>query len=410
MILGAGPLQLPAIQVARELGIRTIALDQNKHAIGLQLCDKYYVVDILNVKRVLQIAVNERIDGVMTLCTDAPVRTVAAVGQALGLPVLSNIAAGNATDKRLMRRSFQEHDAPSPQNVQVNSQTEALAAARRIGYPLAIKIGRGSGSRGIYRVENDAELQNGFAECRGHQGTEPLLVEEWIDGEEISVEGYCTDGEIRIIAITDKSVFPGQHPVESGHCQPSKHPIDTQARIHRAVTLGVQALGLTWCMFHAEVKLSPFGPQLIEIGARLGGDRIATHLTPLATGVNMVCAAILLSLGERVDPPHLFQRGSCIRYFNAQRTGRLREVRGLNSICRLPGSELIYAASEKKGELKEGFIVRSIRSSLDRYGHILFSGENREQAVSRCDQALRTLRFEFTDGKIRDGLGNCKSA
>ncbi len=106
MILGAGPLQVPAIQAARDFSIRSIVLDHNPDAIGLKLCDSPHVVDILDPDRVGAIARMEHIDGIMTLCTDAPVRSVAVVASALGLPALSSSAAMNATDNRLMRAAL----------------------------------------------------------------------------------------------------------------------------------------------------------------------------------------------------------------------------------------------------------------------------------------------------------------
>jgi biotin carboxylase len=88
---------------------------------------------------------------------------------------------------------------------------------------VALKIGRGSGSRGVYRVEDSHALQAAYVRCRDWQKEGALLLEEWVDGEEVSVEGYCTDRDHSIVAITDKFLFPGVSPVEVGHCQPSIH-------------------------------------------------------------------------------------------------------------------------------------------------------------------------------------------
>src|SRR5271156_6344681 len=105
LVVGAGPLQVPAIHEARALGIRSIAVDGNPSAVGLALCDAPYVADILDADAVCAIATKENIDGIMTLCTDAPVSTVASVGQRMGLTVFSPQAAARATDKRLMRQA-----------------------------------------------------------------------------------------------------------------------------------------------------------------------------------------------------------------------------------------------------------------------------------------------------------------
>ena len=227
-----------------------------------------------------------------------------------------------------------------------------------------------------------------------------------MDGGEVSVEGYCTDTTHAIVAITDKFLFPGRSPVEAGHCQPSHFEPHIQEQIREAVHAGLAALGLTWCAFHAEVKVSPAkGARLIEIGARLGGDRISTHLTPLSTGVNLVRVAVLLALGERPEAFPILDRGACVRYFDLKRSGVLKHLGGLRRLYGIPGAEIIYPASERDGLLREGFVIGEVRSSLDRYGHVLYSGSTREEAIHRCQAAASMLQFEFEDGDCRNGEG-----
>jgi biotin carboxylase len=405
LVVGAGPLQVPAIHEARALGIRSIAVDGNPSAVGLTLCDVPYVADILDADAVSAIAESERIDGVMTLCTDAAVSTVAEVGRRMGLPVLSPEAAARATDKRLMREAFAKSVAPSPSTCLIHSLSEAQSAAEAFGYPVVLKIGRGSGSRGVYRIDDPEAIEKAYAGCRAWQKEGTLLLEEWVVGDEVSVEGYCTDRDCSIIAITDKFLFPGISPVEVGHCQPSAHAPLREHQIYSSVLAGLKALDLTWCAFHAEVKVSNKGAQLIEIGARLGGDRISTHLTPLSTGVNLVRVAILLALGERPSSPHLWQRAACVRYFDVQRAGTLRGVHGLRRLYEIPGVEVIYPASERDGILRQGFVIGEIRSSLDRYGHLLYSAATRKETIARCELAASMVCFEFEDGERRNGVG-----
>jgi biotin carboxylase len=405
LVVGAGPLQIPAIHEAHALGIRSIAVDGNSSAVGLALCDVPYVADILDADAVCAIAERENIDGVMTLCTDAAVSTVAEVGRRMGLSVLSPQAAARATDKRLMREAFAASRAPSPRTRLIHSLAEAGLAAESFDYPLVIKIGRGSGSRGVYRVDDNEAIPVAYAGCRAWQKEGALLLEEWVDGEEVSVEGYCTDRDYYMVAITDKFLFSGVSPVEVGHCQPSTHAPLREQQIYSSVQAGLSALGLTWCAFHAEVKVSTKGPQLIEIGARLGGDRISTHLTPLSTGVNLVRVAILLALGERPYSPRLWERAACVRYFDVQRTGTLSAVHGHRKLYEIPGVEVIYPASERDGFLRQGFSIREIRSSLDRYGHVLYSAATRDEAIVRCELAASMFCFEFEDGDTRNGAG-----
>jgi biotin carboxylase len=395
MILGAGPLQLPAIHEARALGIRSAVLDHNPKAVGLSLCDSAYVADILAPDAVVEIARQERVDGVMTLCTDAPVRTVAAVAAALGLHALSPAAAANATDKRLMRKALLANGAPVPGFCEVESIGAALAAADALAYPLALKVPCSSGSRGVYRVDTSEDLANRFVQAREYQPHGDLLLEEWMDGPEVSVEGVCCGGRVHVIQVTDKFLFPGAFPVEAGHSQPSRLPAATVAQIRAATETSVRALGLNDCAFHAELKITPGGPKIVEIGARLGGDRISTHLTPLSTGVNLVRAAIQIAVGLEPDIVPSMARGAAVRYFHAADCGTVERVEGLDEISSLPGLELLYAASERDGPLRPGFVIGEIRSSLDRYGHVLFSGDSAVQASERAEQAASMVKFRF---------------
>jgi biotin carboxylase len=395
LIVAAGPLQLPAITEARVAGLRTVAVDANPAAPGISLADHGVVLDIHDHAAVIDVAKREAVSGVITLCTDTPVNTVAAVAQALGLTALTPEAAQCATDKRLMRKSFAEHGAPSPRFLEIEDESEALDAAEEIGYPVALKIARSSGSRGIYRVDNANELHRSVEAARRHQSQGALLVEEWLEGPEVSVEGMCFEGQVHVIQITDKCVFPGAFPVESGHTQPSRLAADLQTRIRDCATAGIRALGLMDCAFHVEIKATSRGPMLIEVGARLGGDRISTHLTPLSMGVNLVRAAVELAVGRKPDVTPRLRRGAAIRYFDAGRSGNLESIAGIDEIETMPGLELLFAESERDGALGPGFRIQPIRSSQDRYGHVIFSGEEAQEAADRAERAARAMIFRF---------------
>ena len=158
---------------------------------------------------------------------------------------------------------------------------------------------------------------------------------------------------------------------------------------------GIRALGLEHCAFHAELKATRGGPKVVEIGARLGGDRIATHLTPLSTGVNLVRAAIQIAVGQEPDLAPSITRGAAIRYFHAAGYGTVESIEGLDELPSLPGFEMLYAASERDGPLRPGFVIGEMRSSLDRYGHVIFSGDSAAQAIERAEQAASMVKFRF---------------
>lgn len=395
LIVAAGPLQVPAIEEARQMGLRTVVVDANPLAPGMALADAAYAVDILDAPAVEAIARRERASGVMTLCTDAPVRTVAAVARALNRPALSPDAAANATDKRRMRACLAAANVPVPEFRQVTTVAEALAAGEALGYPIALKAPCSSGSRGVYRIESPAEWEPYLLEARNYQASGALLTEEWMLGDEVSVEGLC-HGELPcVVQVTDKLLFEGRFPVEAGHSQPSRLAVEVVTQIRSVTESAVRALGFADCAFHAELKITDSGPKVVEIGARLGGDRISTHLTPLSTGVNMVRAAIQIAMGDTPDLEQQVWCGSAVRYFRTDGTGVINRIDGLDQIASLPGLELLYAASERDGPLRPGLVIHIIRSSLDRYGHVVFSGKDAHEACARADQAVALVKFHL---------------
>ncbi len=393
LIVAAGPLQVPAFEEARRLGCRIVAVDRAASAPGLRLADKSYEVDIRHAEAVLGIAQSEKIRGVATICTDFAVRTVAAVAETLHLPGLRPDAAQRATDKRLMRRAFATFGVPSPGFREVADLESATLASAQFGYPVALKIPKSAGSRGVYRVNTPTELPQRYLQARCLEPTEDLLVEEWLMGPEVSVEGCCVGPEPYIVQITDKLLFDGANPVEVGHTQPSRLPLETQASIREVAAAAIRALGFEDCGFHAELKIASDGPRIIEIAARLGGDRISTDLTLLSTGINLVKAVIQIALGRKPVLEASCNRGAAIRYFQMPGFGILETVDGLDRLPSLPCLECLSIQTERGDPLRPGLPVRAVESSLDRYGYVLFSGSDARDAAAKADAAVNSVTF-----------------
>ena len=394
LIVAAGPLQMPLIQAAKRQDLRIVAVDADPAAPGLQVADAAHVIALDDLDAILEVAERARVAAVSSLCTDFAVRAVAHVAGRLHLPGITCEAAGNATDKRRMRRRFAQAGAPSIPFREVDEVDSAIAAARDLGYPVALKTPRSAGSRGIFRVDCDEQMRERFPAARRYETAGALLVESWMEGPEVSVEGCCFEGQVHIVQITDKLVYGGAFPVESGHTQGSRFPAAVQRSVRDCAVSGIRALQLDNCGFHAEIKVCADVPRIVEIAARLGGDRIATHLTPLSTGVDLVGAILDISLGRSPDVQPKWTRGSAIRYFNAGRCGVITAIRGLEDIPKMPGFELMVVGADGGKPLQPGFRVPAVQSSLDRYGYSIFSGSGAAEAADRADRAVQ-LTFEF---------------
>lgn len=387
LIIGAGSLQVPGYLVARRLGVRSIAIDRNPNAPGMRLADVAYVVDTRDVPRILEVARLERVTGVTTLCTDAPVVSVAAVAAALGLSAISPEAAARATNKALMRDALAAAGVGIPGYRRVGSLADVRGAAEELGYPVILKPPASSGSRGIFKAARPEQLSEAYAHARSVAGDAgSVLVEEFVGGEEVSVETLSFGGRHEVISITDKRTTGDPYWVEVGHAEPSRLSPTVQEAIRTQAVAGLAALGVSNAAGHVEIKVDRHGPRVIEIGARLGGDFITTELVPRSSGVDMVEAIICIALGRGPCLRRRSPTGAAIRYLLPP-AGVVEEVTGVEEARAMPGVVRLDL------EVERGRLFDGVRSSLDRPGFVIAEGIDAEEAERRAVAAAERVTF-----------------
>lgn len=387
MIIGAGVLQVPAIQKAKEMGLYVAALDMDPAALGFRFADECVTVSTNDIEGALEAARQIKPDGVMTLASDMPVRTVAAIGHELGLTANSIKTALNATDKGKMRDALSRNNTPIPKYHIIHSFNEFMDACESFQGYFIVKPADSSGSRGVVLVSRDMDLQDIYQYSRSFSGSGSVLIEEYMEGTEVSVETITVDGKTEIVAITDKLTTGMPYFVEMGHSIPSTLSTASCDAIAVAARSAVNAVGIKLGPAHTEIILTKNGPKIVEIGARLGGDNITTHLVPLATGIDMVECCIKIALGEKIKLPVKKSGGAAIRYFPSK-PGRL------HSIC-LPDRELNPNIQEIVFTKNIGDIVNPIKSSNDRIGYVIAKGETPSQAILNCENAIRSTNISI---------------
>jgi biotin carboxylase len=394
LVLAAGSLQLPAIITAKRLGLRVVALDGCPDAPGLAQANVGKVVNLLDPDACLAVAKAEQVDGAIHICSEVAMASLGRINQEMGLHGIDVATAARATNKALMRRAFEQGQAPSPPSIAIKTLTEALSAVEQLGFPVIFKPSRNSGSRGITRVGPDGArretLVEAFAYALRESRDASVVVEKFVEGPEFSVEILVWNGQSHVLAITDKMTTGEPSFVEIGHSQPSLFTKTDQQQIVEAALRGVRALGIDWSAAHAEVRLSPNGPFLMEIGARLGGDFITTELVPRSRGIDMVAGAIRLALGEVPDlTPKHEARGACIRYLTPQ-PGKVDQIDGVARAKSLPGIKIVEVA------VGLGELVPEMNSSLARVGHVIAEGTSAEAAIEAAENARDTISIATT--------------
>ena len=390
MILGASILQLPAIEKAKELGFSVVAVDMNPDAIGFSVLGvEKEVISTIDIPAVVEAAKRHKIHGVMTLASDMPMRTVAAVAKEMGLVGVTEDTALKATNKACMRQALAQHSVPIPGFYRVSSQAEYDGAVKHFTGPFMVKPADNSGSRGIIKVEDPANRQtvaDAYRYSLESSRSGDVLVEEYMQGPEVSVETLTVDGVCHVIQITDKLTTGAPYFVEMGHSQPTRLDAATVEKIRQVAIAANKAVGITNGPSHTEIIVTKEGPKIVELGARLGGDCITTHLVPLSTGVDMVECCIRIALDEKPDLTPKFQKGSAIRYFS-QKEGKVTAIEGVQQAEKLPG---IRQVSIVHGV---GETVTEINSSAARMGFVIAQGENADEAARQCDKAKEAIKI-----------------
>ena len=390
LVLAAGILQVPIIKKAKELGIYVIAADGNPNAVGFRYADKTIVVDITSEEDVLKVAHEEQIDGVIHPCSEVSMNVMGRINDELGLCGITREQAIRATNKYIMREAFKKGNAPSPKSYLSDDVESAWRHLQNDFQEDAIlKPSRNSGSRGVAKVSRDidkSEFVRLYNISYNESRDKSVLIEQFIDGPEFSIEIIVWQGIVNVLTVTDKKTTGAPHFVELGHNQPSCYPIRDIETLKEAAIAGVKSLEVNNCACHAEAKLMNGKAYLMEIGARLGGDFISTDLTHISTGVDMVAAAINVALGVEPDlVPRTVPKGVCIRYF-CPPSGKLLSINNTEILS----SQHVYSWKIYR---KKGDIIPEITSSLSRSGHVIVTEETPQKAIELAEKIIQTVRF-----------------
>ena len=395
MILGAGPLQVPAIKKAKEMGYRVILVDYDENAVGFALADVKLVVSTLDQEEVYRQALLYRPDVVLTSTSDGPVRTAAYVNEKLGKkPDLSYEDSLCATIKSHMRDRLKACGVPVPAYAAVRDFEGFREMTERLSGRCIIKPADNAGSRGVVLLEGagkqEEELRKIYEYTRSNSRNGTVMVEEFMTGPEVSVEAMTVDGVTQIITITDKFITPPPYFVELAHCEPSRLPEETQEQIRQITLKAVKAIRLQNGPSHTEVKVTEDGVKIVELAARLGGDFITSRLVPLSAGVDLVGASVELAAGGRPELTRKWQRGAAIHFLQGEE-GVLRRIVVPEEVYHLKGLEEVVLYQ------KEGNRIHKTRSSNDRLGHVITTGENGEEAMKAGERALEMIRIEMEE-------------
>ena len=398
LFVGAGRHQRRAIEQARARGLRVVAVDRNEDAPGLASADIAEVVDFTSVDEVVDVALREGADGVLTVSADRAVPVVAAVAEKLALAGIGTQTARLLTHKRAMRDALEAGGLPQPPYASLRSHADIDHALAVVSFPAVLKPVDSGGQRAVFRIETREELERDLADAIEESPTGEALLERFVDGIELNGIVIARGGEPVAITLSDRLRPPG---VGFGvgwiHVYPPSIPPE-QVRLAEEVAVeSVRALGLRDAIAFPQLIASPDGGvAVVEVAARIPGGQMA-DLVLHAVGVDLVEVALRQALGEDVpDEVALprFTQPLAIRFFTAHPgplpTGEVTRIGSLDAVLASDG--VVQADTY----LQIGETIRPVRRDGDRRGYVIAVADTPAEALSRAELAATRLEVEVT--------------
>lgn len=414
LILGAGLMQRPSIEAARELGYRTLVVDANPSAVCVPFADRFEQVDLKDREALVNLALSQgdSLAAVFTAGTDFSA-SVSYVAEKCHLRAHSFQAALNASDKPLMRSCFEKAGVPSPAFVKVGRGDIAAYLKQgldKMSFPKVVKPADNMGARGCRLIRGADEFLHSVEAAVSYSRTGTAILEDFMDGPEFSIDALLYDGTLTITGFADRHIFYKPYFIEMGHTMPSVFDGDKKKKLIATFARGIASLGLTCGAAKADIKYTSSGPMVGEIAARLSGGYMSGWTYPYASGLNLTKEAMRIALGERPveleghrvpldvgqELPFTLYDLPCIRT-SAERAwisipGRVKEILSLDTAETEPYVRNVMPRNHP------GDRVDFPRNNVEKCGNVIAVSENHGLAVRAAEDAVSSIIIRLEPG------------
>jgi biotin carboxylase len=398
LIVSGGIEAVDAAKRAKEMGHSVVVSDRDPRAPGFAFADSSLIADVYGPSETAAAAERfsrkvRKIDGVLCVAADAPI-TAATVAQRLGLPGLPVSVAELACDKLAMKTCFQAAGIAVPWFAEVATPQELQRIAIERGADLVIKPVDSRGSRGVQRVAKVKDLGQAFLLARSYSPSERVMVEQYLDGPQVSTESLITKGRCYTPGFSDRNYeyLERYAPffIENGGDLPSHLPASVQEKVRDLVARAAAALGVREGTVKGDIVVHNGEPHVIELAARLSGGFFCTREIPLNTGVDFVGAAIKVALGEAVGENEMMPKHHLpvVQRYAFPAPGTVKAVHGAEAARRVTGiAELVVTA-------RPGDVIPPAGDKRPSGAMVLATGESRALALRAANDALSLIRIE----------------
>ena len=391
MILGGGDNQIPLIKRAKTLGYYVILCDFRNNVPGIALSDVHYQVNTLKPSELIEVGEKEKPDGILTNSEPAFI-SMAEAAEKLGLRCMSMESTKLYKNKFLMREFCHKHGLLSPAYRCCTNLNEALVFFDQLQKKCIIKPLDNSASRGVFSINNVAELKEHFDECicASSAANPAIIIEEYVTGTEFTIDGLMTPKGHRCLAISEKKHYAYNENVAYQLLFDNKNDRFDYSELRKVNDQLVDLTGIPFGLTHAEYKFANGKFYLIEIQARGGGNFIATDIVPFISGIDSYTEQLKWAVGDDVyvdyDYGNMSEHCSVLHFFVVPgKGGVVKEIMGLDYFESL-GDRMMYHLNFSVGDT-----IQETKDDSTRIGWYILKSPNRAD----LDEKMKEIENNF---------------
>ncbi len=390
LMLGGGFLQNFVIKKARELGYYVYCLDPAINSVGFVEANERGLINIIDEDSCLAYALYKKVDGVLTAATDFAVLSMSHVANQMNLPGVNEETAKLIKNKAAVRKCLYEAKADDTgYSYEISSEYDIACVRELVAYPIMMKPVDGSGSRGASKVEKPEDFDKACRFAMSGSISYRAVAEPFVVGKEYGVESFVDNGEIHVLAVMQKDMTQPPYYAELGHAIPSGLPVDVENRIKECVRKALVAMGVNHGSVNMDILVSDdYSVHIVDVGARMGGNLIGSHIIPIGTGIDYMGNMIKAAVGDKTNWNPISNPQPVATKLLALAPGVVKSLPDFDAIEKEYGVKIEH-------HLRVGDTITPYRTNLDGCGYVVATGETVEEAIEKADKAKNRIDKEI---------------
>lgn len=379
LMLGGGFLQNFVILKAKQMGYRVLVLDADPKAMGFVNADEHAIINIVDEESCLKYAQEHKVDGVLTAATDFSVLTMSRIAEEMHLPGINYEAAKRIKNKAAVRKCLYDAKADDTgYSFEIKSLDEIPQILTQVKFPIMMKPCDGSGSRGASRVDRAEDFVKACEFAMSGSITHRAVAEPFVEGKEYGVESFVDNGEIHILGVMQKDMTLPPYYAELGHAIPSGLPQTTEEKIRTCVHKALVALGVNHGSVNMDLLLSESGDvHIVDVGARMGGNLIGSHIIPIGTGVDYMGNMIRAAVGDATDYMPFQEPKPVATKLLALTPGIVKALPDFDQIAKQYDVTIEH-------HLQVGDVINEYHTNLDGCGYVVAQSDNVDKVIQKA--------------------------